>query len=86
VTAGLTATYLDRSGLRRVYASAAHPIELAAILTMLAPLALYLLKSTKRKRWLVAFVLLAIGFAHDTLPHGVIMLAVIALVFLWLRP
>jgi hypothetical protein len=86
VTAGLTATYLDRSGLRRVYSSAAHPIELAAILTMLAPLALYLLKSTKRKRWLVAFVLLAMGSLTTLSRTGVIMLVVIALVFLWLRP
>jgi hypothetical protein len=86
VTAGLTATYLDRSGLRRVYSSAAHPIELAAILTMLAPLALYLLKSTKQKRWLVAFVLLAMGSLTTLSRTGVIMLVVIALVFLWLRP
>jgi hypothetical protein len=86
VAAGLSASYLDRAGRLRVYASAAHPIELGATLTMLTPLAVYLLKSTGRRRWLLAAFLLVLGTLATLSRTGVIMLIVVALVFLWLRP
>jgi hypothetical protein len=86
LTAGLTAAYLDRSGVLRVYASSAHPIELSAVLVMLVPLAVYLLKTTGRRRWLAAAVVLVVGNFATLSRTGVIMLVVEGLVFLWLRP
>ena len=52
LTAGLTPEYLDRSGVMRVYASSAHPIELSAVLVMAIPLAAYLAKTTGQRRLL----------------------------------
>jgi hypothetical protein len=86
VYAGLTPAYLNRSGVVRVYASAAHPIELSAVLVMLVPLAVYLVKTTGRRRWLAAIVLLVVGNFATLSRTGVIMLVVEGLVFLWLRP
>ena len=48
LAAGLDASYLGRGGRLRVYASAAHPIELSAVLVMLIPLAVYLLRTTRQ--------------------------------------
>jgi hypothetical protein len=86
LTAGLDASYLGRGSRLRAYASAAHPIELSATLAMLIPLAIYLLKTTKKKRWLLALALLSLGVFATLSRTGIIMMLVIALVFLWLRP
>ena len=86
LTAGLTPAYLDRSGVMRVYASSAHPIELSAVLVMAIPLAAYLLKTTGQRRWLASILLCALGSFATLSRTGIIMLIVIGLVFLWLRP
>lgn len=70
----------------RVFASAQHPIALSAALVMLMPLALYLARRYRQRRWnLAAFVLFA-GCASTVSRTGITMLLVVALVFLWLRP
>jgi len=86
LTAGLDASYLDRSGALRAYASAAHPIELSAVLVMLMPPAIVLRRSTGNQRWLVAALVLTLGALATLSRTGVVMLVVVALVFLWLRP
>jgi hypothetical protein len=86
LTAGLTPQYLDRSGVMRVYASSAHPIELSAVLVMAIPLAAYLLKTTGQRRWLVSILLCTLGSFATLSRTGIIMMIVIGLVFLWLRP
>ena len=86
LTAGLDASYLGRGSRLRAYASAAHPIELSAVLAMLIPLAIYLLRTTRNKRWIVALVLLPLGVFATLSRTGIVMMLVIALVFLWLRP
>jgi O-antigen ligase len=84
--AGLDAAYLNRSGVMRVYASSAHPIELSAVLVMVIPLAIYLLKTTGQRRWLAAILLCALGSFATLSRTGIIMMIVCGLVFLWLRP
>jgi O-antigen ligase/polysaccharide polymerase Wzy-like membrane protein len=84
--AGLDAAYLNRSGVMRVYASSAHPIELSAVLVMVMPLAVYLLKTTGQRRWLVSILLCALGSFATLSRTGIIMMMVCGLVFLWLRP
>jgi hypothetical protein len=86
LAAGLTADYLNRSGVMRVYASSAHPIELSAVLVMVIPLAIYLVKTTGQRRWLVSILLCALGSFATLSRTGIIMLIVCGLVFLWLRP
>jgi O-antigen ligase len=84
--AGLDAAYLNRSGVMRVYASSAHPIELSAVLVMVIPLAVYLLKTTGQRRWIVAILLCTLGSFATLSRTGIIMMIVLGLVFLWLRP
>lgn len=86
LTAGLSAAYLNRSGMQRAYASAAHPIELAAVLVMLVPLAAYLRHVTGRRRWTAAVLLLVLGSLATLSRTGIVMLLVEGLVFLRLRP
>jgi hypothetical protein len=86
VTAGLSATYLDRSGSFRAYASAAHPIELSAVLTMLIPFAIYLFRKYAERRWIVAALLLGIGVFSTLSRTGIVMLVVIGVVYFRNRP
>ena len=75
-----------RGGHLRVYASAQHPIALGAMLVMLVPLAVYLGRKTRQRRWWVAAALLSLGALATLSRTSVLMLLVIGLVFLWLRP
>jgi len=53
---------------------------------MLVPLAIYLFKSTGRRRWLVSLLLLTIGALATVSRTGIIMLIAAFVVFRWLRP
>lgn len=75
-----------RGGYLRATASAGHPIELSATMAMLLPLAVYLAISRRQKRWWLAAILLLGGDFAGGSRTGIISLAVILLVFLWLRP
>jgi O-antigen ligase len=70
----------------RVFASAQHPIALSAALVMLVPLAVYLARRYRQRRWLVCALALIAGSSSTVSRTGVIMGAVVAIVFLWLRP
>ena len=70
----------------RVFGSAQHPIALSAALVMLAPLAVYLARRTGHARWWLCALVLGAACASAVSRTGVLMFAVIALVFLWLRP
>ena len=85
-TAGLTPAYLSRSGVERIYASSAHPIELSAVLVMVIPLAVYLKRVTGQRRWIIAALLLALATLATLSRTGFLMMLVTLLVFLWLRP
>ena len=75
-----------RGGRLRVYASSQHPIALAATFVMLLPLAIYLARSTQRRRWWLAGVSMLMGALATGSRTAVVMIAVVALVYLWLRP
>ena len=70
----------------RAYASAQHPIALGALLIVLLPLALYLIKRTGQRRWWIAAAVLAMGALATLSRTGVLMLLVVGLVFFVLRP
>lgn len=79
------ATGFARGGRERVYASAEHPIALAAALCMVLPLAVAL--AVKRSRWWWAAVtIIAIAVLATLARTGVVMLATIAIVFVLTRP
>jgi O-antigen ligase len=74
-----------RGGRERVYASAEHPIALAAALCMVLPLAVAL--AVKRSRWWwLAVSLIAMAVLATLARTGVVMLATIAVVFVLVRP
>lgn len=73
-----------RGARLRAFASAQHPIALAALLVMVIPLAVYLARK-RRVYWLVAGVL-ALGAISTVSRTSIVMLAVVFFVFLWLRP
>ena len=76
----------DRGGRYRVFGSAQHPIALGAALAILIPLAAVIARRSRHRAWwLPAFVLL-LGVLTTSSRTAVLMLAVEALVFLWLRP
>ncbi len=77
---------LIRGGQIRAVASAGHPIELASSMAMLMPLAAYLAISRGQKRWWVAVVILLMGDFAGGSRTGVIGIAVIILICIWLRP
>ena len=81
-----SANDLARGGHLRVLGSAQHPIALSAFLVMLVPLGAYLAERTHRRRWWAATVLLLAAALGTLSRTGVVMLAVILLVFLVLRP
>jgi hypothetical protein len=76
---------LERGGELRAFASAEHPIALAAALVMLVPLGIYLSQACSR-RWWLAVVLLTVGALATRSRVAAVMLLVVLLVFLWLRP
>ncbi|MDX6402533.1 MAG: hypothetical protein QOF27_3139 [Gaiellaceae bacterium] len=70
----------------RVFASAQHPIALSAALVMLTPLALYLARRYRQRRWILAALALVAASASTVSRTGIVMFAVAGIVFLWLRP
>ncbi|MEW6581955.1 MAG: O-antigen ligase family protein, partial [Actinomycetota bacterium] len=70
----------------RSYASSQHPIALSAVLVIMMPLAIYLAHRTRNKLWLLMIAVLFVGVASTNSRTGLMMLAVVGLVFLWLRP
>ena len=70
----------------RAFASAQHPIALSAALVMLAPLAVYLARRYRQRRWYACAILLAAACASTVSRTGILMFLVVGLVFLWLRP
>ena len=77
---------LGRGARMRVYASAQHPIALSAALVMLTPFAFYLATRFRKKRWWICAIAIAIGSVATLSRTGIVMFAVVGLVFLWLRP
>ena len=74
------------TGKLRVFGSAQHPIALSAALVMVVPLAFYLARRYRQRRWMLCALLLVAAASATVSRTGVIMLAVAGLVFLWLRP
>ena len=70
----------------RVFGSAEHPIALSAALVMLVPLAVYLARRTRQRRWILCVLMLALACAGTVSRTGIVMFVVVVLVFLWLRP
>jgi hypothetical protein len=73
-----------RSGRVRAFGSAQHPIALGAALTMILPLAVYLVRVAGR-RWLLAALLLFFGSLATLSRTSVVMLIAVGVVFLILR-
>jgi O-Antigen ligase len=77
----------DRGGRLRVYASAQDPIALSAVLVILAPLAVYLACTDRRRGlWWGCTAMLALGAIAPLSRTGIVMLVVVVAVFAWLRP
>jgi hypothetical protein len=70
----------------RVFGSAEHPIALSAAFVMLTPLALYLARRCRQRRWTLCAILLVAACAATVSRTGILMLVVVVAVFLWLRP
>jgi O-antigen ligase len=70
----------------RVFASAQHPIALGAAFVVLTPLAIYLSQRYRQRRWYLCTILLIAGCSATVSRTGVVMLAVVGVVFVWLRP
>jgi O-antigen ligase/polysaccharide polymerase Wzy-like membrane protein len=70
----------------RAYASAQHPIALGALLIVLLPLSIYLIKRTGQRRWWIGAGVLAMGALATLSRTSVLMLLVVGLVFFFLRP
>jgi hypothetical protein len=70
----------------RVFASAEHPIALSAALVMLTPLALYLARRYRQRRWWLCAFLFVAAVASTVSRTGISMLLVVGVVFLLLRP
>lgn len=83
---GIAESGIRRGGRLRVYASAQHPIALAAMLVMVVPLAAYLWYQTRRRLWLVLTGILAVGVFATVSRTGILMLFAVAIVALVLRP
>ena len=78
---GLDPAALARSGNLRAYGSAEDPIECSAFLAILIPLGLYLYTTTRQRRWLFATLLLTLGVFGTLSRTGILMLAVIGIVY-----
>ena len=70
----------------RVFASAEHPIALSAALVMLIPLALYLARRYRQRRWILSALVLTIACSSTISRTAILMVLVVGIVFLWLRP
>jgi hypothetical protein len=70
----------------RTVASAEHAIALSALLVMLIPLAIYLLRKTGQRRWILSIVVLLLGALSTVSRTGILMLVALGVVFIWLRP
>jgi O-antigen ligase len=81
----LTTEQVARGGRLRAYASAQHPIALAAVLVLLIPPAIYLAVARNRIWWLPASLIL-LGALSTQSRTGITMLAAIVLVFFAIRP
>jgi len=77
---------LDRGGGVRVYASAQHPIALAAVLVMLIPLGIYLARTRRPYVWSGATAVMALGAAATVSRTAILMLAIELIVLLVVRP
>jgi polysaccharide biosynthesis protein PslJ len=76
----------ERGGRERVYASAQHPIALGAVLVLLLPLAIYLARTSGKRRWTLIGALLLMGALATLSRTGIIMLVVLSFVLVRLRP
>lgn len=76
---------IGRGGRARAVASSEHPIALSAVLVMLIPLAIYLVRSAGA-RWYLALAALGIGALSTVSRTGLVMLMIVGVVFLVLRP
>jgi polysaccharide biosynthesis protein PslJ len=69
----------------RAYASAQHPIALAAALVLLLPLAVYLYRRYGKPAWLVCAAALTLGALATGSRTAAVMLVVELLVFFWIK-
>ena len=76
---------LNRGSATRALGPAEHPIALGAMLVMLVPLAVYVVRKFGGA-WYVAFAAIVIGVLSTVSRTGVLMLVTLLLVFFWLRP
>jgi hypothetical protein len=70
-----------RGGKARVIGSSQHPIAYGAMLTMLAPLAIYLARRTRTRFWWAAAVLLVLGSLATISRTGIVMIIVILVMY-----
>ena len=70
-----------RGGVARVIGSGQHPIAYGAMLTMLAPLAVYLARRTRTKLWWSAAALLVLGSLATISRTGIVMIIVILFMY-----
>jgi polysaccharide biosynthesis protein PslJ len=77
---------LMRGGSLRAIASAGHPIELSTTMSMLMPFAIYLAVTRHQRRWWAALFVLVLGELSTSSRTGIIGIAAMIAVFLWLRP
>jgi polysaccharide biosynthesis protein PslJ len=75
-----------RAAKLRVFGSAEHPIAMSAAFVLLAPLAVYLARRYRQRRWTLCAVALVAACAATVSRTGIVMFLVVVLVFLWLRP
>lgn len=75
-----------RGARLRVFASAQHSIALSAAMVMLVPLAFYLAVRTRHRLWWVAGGLMVVAAVATISRTGILMLAIILVVFAVLRP
>ena len=75
-----------RGGHFRALASAGHPIELSSTLSMLMPFAIYLAIKTRKRIWWVAFLVLLLGEFASGSRTGMLGVAAMVGIFVWLRP
>ena len=82
---GLDAEGIARGGNLRVYASAQHPIALAALFVMVIPLSLYLANHTKRLVWYGTTAVLLLAGLSTVSRTSVTMLVAVGIVFFVLK-
>jgi polysaccharide biosynthesis protein PslJ len=70
----------------RAYASAQHPIAFGAALVVILPLAIYVAWQTRRRRWLVAALLICLGILASGSRTAIVMVVVVAITYARLRP